>query len=222
MPILDEMVIPIKEKVFYFLQKGVSGTDDIVDKTELKRSYLTFWAAVFSAQVESVLISERNLPMFSEMVQFLLDTAIDYMDISTGKMAMSLLLKAILNWAKDPETCIPSPPSTKKSSLPTKQSQALPGFDQFIYNSVVVLIFHKLILQPQFNLQDAQSLILLAEVSSLLKGIYKAQGSKCNIFLKNILFPSISIPNEIGNQFIESLSALDTKAFKKFLQVSFL
>jgi exportin-T len=53
---LATIMDPLLTKVFSFLSRTPTGTDDSVAQSDLKKAYLTFLNAVFNSEVQDVLL----------------------------------------------------------------------------------------------------------------------------------------------------------------------
>ncbi|KAG0292802.1 pre-tRNA nuclear export protein, partial [Dissophora globulifera] len=58
MSILNGLLFPLVQKVFFFLNQVPSGTDEAMALVELRKSYLAFLMGLFSSELENVLITE--------------------------------------------------------------------------------------------------------------------------------------------------------------------
>ena len=244
LPLLDEMLGPLRDRAAVFLNKETLGTDDLFEVMETRRAYLTFLANVFNADLEAALSSESmlfiqghrkvlkecigNLASLPSTLQFLISSTMDLNDLQSQKIACAVLVKAVNAWGQDPETAVPSSPeekpkkstgATTKPPQQKKQKPPLAGFDRFIYESLVPMLF-EIPYKRSFNLADGQTIVFLTEIGALHRVIYHAQGSKYLNYLHTVAFPSLNISPEASERFISSISTLEARAFKKFLQVS--
>lgn len=169
-----------------------------------------------------------NLPILPAILQVVLSSMKDFNDVQGQKIASAVLVKMVIAWAQDPETAIPLLPEdvkpSKKSStvqkLEAKKSKPpLKGFDQFVFESLVPVLF-EIPYKNNFNLSDGQTVLFLTEIGSLHKVIYSAQGTKYLTYLANIAFPSLHISPDASQKFLTALSTFDVKVFKTFLQVN--
>ncbi|KAJ1560956.1 hypothetical protein HK405_005404, partial [Cladochytrium tenue] len=87
----------------------------------------------------------------------------------------------------------------------------LPGFEQFIYDSVVPALF-QVPLKPGFDITDAQTVGVLTELALLHKRILIVQGPEYVEFL-NAYLPTLQCPQQLVAQFTLALQQLPTKEF---------
>ncbi|KAI9362521.1 armadillo-type protein [Zopfochytrium polystomum] len=93
----------------------------------------------------------------------------------------------------------------------------LPGFDKFIYESIVPALFQAP-LKPDFSVQDPQTIAVFAELALVHKRILIVQGLEYLEFL-NAYLPSIQCPPQLALQFTMALQQLPTKEFQGLLKV---
>ena len=60
---LDMLLIPVLDRVYYYLELPITGTDDIQQHSELRRAYFTLMLSIASAGMSSVFFSERGLAL---------------------------------------------------------------------------------------------------------------------------------------------------------------
>jgi exportin-T len=215
------MIRPLIERIFIHLAKEKTGTDDYIAIQELKRSFLTFLSNIFNSNLDFVLLSEGyyyviysslgNLSLLPSMLNLILNCFIDYTDTQTEKIASALIIKIILAWG-----VAESPQQPTEAG---KQNRIIPGFDAFINDSIVPVLFD-IPLQNTVDFTNSQNLGFLYELSSLHKVIYQSQKDKYASFLRDVVFPRLGISLPQSQEFIGALSSLEPKAFKKYFQVS--
>jgi len=135
LPIMNELLYPIVERVFIFLNQPASGTDEIIAMFELRRAYMNFLGTIFTSSLQNILISDsnnRHLPMIMESV---VHCARDSADAQSQKAALSVLAKMVNVWGGTTETT------------------SIPGFADFIYQQIVTIIF-EIVMKDGFNFQS--------------------------------------------------------------------
>jgi len=160
------------------------------------------------------------LILLSSALDLLLLSLLDFTDPGCQKIVGAVLVKMIVMWGDDPETSLAGGKGSKKGGAcqTLVKRRLLPGFDEFIYKSIIPILFQVPFEKKTFNLDDGQVLAFLAELSSLHRTIYFSQGSKYVNYLITVAFPSYKIPTDSANAFIAALSTTESKHFKKFLQ----
>jgi exportin-T len=202
LPIMNELLYPIVEKVFIFLNQPANGTDEIISMFELRRAYMNFLGTIFTSSLQNILISENNnrhLPMIMESV---VHCARDSADVQSQKAALSVLAKMVNVWGG----------ITEETSIP--------GFADFIYQQIVTIIF-EIVMKDDFNFQAAETLLILNEISNLHLTILQKQGVKYAEYLLSYFFPSINCPSQAARDFVDAMQNSDKKTFSKYLKSFF-
>jgi len=202
LPIMNELLYPIVERVFIFLNQPATGTDDIYSMFELRRAYMNFLGTIFTSSLQNILISDsnnRHLPMIMESV---VHCARDSADVQSQKLALSVLAKMVGVWGG----------ITEETSIP--------GFADFIYQQIVTIIF-EIIMKDGFNFQNAETLVILNEISNLHITILQKQGVKYAEYLLSYFFPSINCPSQAATDFVSAMQNSDKKNFAKYLKTFF-
>lgn len=202
LPIMNELLYPIVERVFIFLNQPANGTDDIISMYELRRAYMNFIGTIFTSNLQNILISENNnrhLPMIMESV---VHCARDSADVQSQKGALSVLSKMVNVWGG------------------LTEDTSIPGFADFIYQQIVTIIF-EIVMKDDFNFQNAESLVIFNEISGLHLIILQRQGVKYAQYLLSYFFPSINCPSQAASDFVNAMQNSDKKSFSKYLKTFF-
>ncbi|KAG0172349.1 pre-tRNA nuclear export protein, partial [Apophysomyces sp. BC1015] len=198
--IMDELLLPLVKRVFDFLNTTPSGTDEAVLLVELRKSYLNFLISLFNADLESVLVSERNIGHLSTILQTVLHFSKDNNDPTIQKMAFGVFLRMVQSWSA------------------TQQQAGISGFDQFVYNELIPATF-AVPMNAAFNVADGQSLLVFGEMTSIQKVLCTRQGNEFVEYMNNVFFPSIQCPRETAERYCQAVQQYDVKEFKKYFQV---
>lgn len=57
---MDELFLTLLERVFFFLNQDISGTDDAVQRNELQKAYVGLLSALVATGLDGVLISKSE------------------------------------------------------------------------------------------------------------------------------------------------------------------
>ena len=68
--ILNTLLTPFLQRVFTGMKEDVYGTDDEIQLAELKREYLSFLLIVLNNNLDAVLISQINQPIFGDAISY--------------------------------------------------------------------------------------------------------------------------------------------------------
>jgi exportin-T len=161
-----------------------------------------------------------NLVLLSSALDLLLRSLLDFSDPGCQKIVCAVLVKMIAMWGDDPGTSLAGSKGTKKGSASqiSIKRRLLPGFDEFIFKSIIPILFKVPFEKNSLNLNNGQVSAFLTELTSLHRTIYISQGSKYVNYLTTVAFPSYNIPSDSASAFITALSTNESKNFKKFLQ----
>ncbi|KAJ3023991.1 pre-tRNA nuclear export protein [Thoreauomyces humboldtii] len=239
-PIMNELIGPLLERVYSSLNQPVEGTDDALSLQELRRGYLNVLAQIFNSDMESILVSEVNMGRFTTVLQSVLHFVKDGSDPTSQKIAFNVLSKCVVSWGAGPKALPPKDPisvngkmnksgsassittpstfnANKAKSLSTMAPKtSLPGFDRFIYESILPVLF-EVPLASSFDPKDGMSYLVMTEISSLHKTLYNAQGPDYIEYLGNSYLPSIRCRPESAQLFLNKLQQLDSKGLRVVL-----
>ncbi|KAF9353934.1 pre-tRNA nuclear export protein, partial [Mortierella sp. NVP85] len=221
--ILNGLLFPLVQKVFFFLNQVPNGTDEALALVELRKSYLAFLVGLFSSELENVFVTRANGQHLNLILQSVLHYAQDMSDVPVSRMAFGILLRAVNSWGSQSENAggygAPVGNGSRSGSVSPDYSERLeaPGFYQFMYEHIVRVTF-EVPLKPTFDLQDGQSMLVLGEIAGLQKAIVQKQGDVFLSYLSQVYLPSINCPPDLAQEYVQALQQLDAKQFKKYFQ----
>ncbi|KAI7907870.1 armadillo-type protein [Cokeromyces recurvatus] len=199
--IVDELLVPLVQRVFDFLNTTPSGTDEALLLLDLRKAYLNFILNLFNASLEKVFVGQRNVGHLNTILQSLLHFAKDNSDPTTQKMSFGVFLKMVNAWATDAGS----------------SASGVPGFDQFVYNELLPITF-SVPMSAAFNLADGQSLLVFGEMTSIQRALYIKQGNEFIEYMKTAFFPSIQCPPETAEKYCQAVQQYENRQFKKYFQ----
>lgn len=215
---LDELFLVLVERVFQFLGQDVTGTDDAVSRSELERGYIAFLSTLVAAGLDGVLCSPRN----QEQLETLLQSIVYYAengDTPSQRAAFGILGKLVSVWGQGTSNGVQgngvpgqkTPGEVSGAHHPT----SVPGFENFIYDTLIPLAF-TVPASPQFDLNDAQSQLVLTDIAQLLKTIQAKRGhDEMAQWLMQVYFPRISCPQDLATDFVKGMQEMEAgKRFK--------
>ncbi|MBW0473648.1 hypothetical protein O181_013363 [Austropuccinia psidii MF-1] len=199
--LLDSLLIPLVSKIIFFLDQPITGTDDVVCQSELRRGYFQLFSSIISSQLHPIFISQNNRPhletIFKTIVDQIQSKDVLVPDLRYGFGALKNFCSV---WLKPIHSTVPSP---------------VEGFELFLYNQVIPLCFAVPSRLP-FDWSDAESYLVLTEITTILKIVLTVREDEFVNFLTNSFFPSISCPSEKGGTLIKGLrEASDSKPTRK-------
>ncbi|OAX82739.1 exportin-T [Emergomyces africanus] len=208
--ILDTLLTPFLQRVLAGIYDPTTGTDDEIQLAELKREFLHFLLILLNNNLGTVIISTTNQPIFEAVITTIERFARDVDDFPTAKMAFSVLSRMCNLWGG---------PDINQSGNPSNGDIAtqpvLPA--QFMITHFSPLCW-SLPMTPTFNPKDAQAKQVLGEAAVLQKVIYLKTGQEYIEYLRGNELPGMGMPEDLINEFVESLKQLDAKGFRQFFQ----
>lgn len=210
--ILDELFTHLLQRVFTGLSEPSTGTDDEIQIAELKREYLNFLIIILNNDLGSVIVSAANQPFFGTLVGTIEHFAKDAEDSHTAKMAFQVLSNMCSVWGGP----VVVGDSAQGSAIALPQP-SLPGFDRFMMTRFSPLCW-AIPLNRGFNPKDAQARQVLAEAAGLQKTIYLKTGQEYLSWLKDNELRNMGMNDDMINEYLRNLVALDQRAFKIFFQ----
>ncbi|KAH9002895.1 ARM repeat-containing protein [Lactarius hatsudake] len=205
--VLDELIGPLNAHVTSLMFQPATGTDDILTHSESKRAYLTLLNNIVSSKLAGIFLSNRNKENFEPLLQSMLQLAGDVSDPQSQKAAFTFLSKSVGVWGQ--------PLSDGATGEIEPGSQGVPGFERFIYESVVPTAFAVLSL-PELNIKDGQVLVVLQEIAGLLQTVGKVRGQEAFTFFVSVFLPAQNWPTETALEFTTKIRDLDSKQFRKY------
>ncbi|KAM0787298.1 hypothetical protein ACM66B_007074 [Microbotryomycetes sp. NB124-2] len=206
--ILDALLLPVVNRVVHFLKLPISGTDDAVQHSQLRRAYFNFLLSITGANLQHVLYSDRNKAHLQDLLQSIPHYVATDSQAPEQRIGLSVLNKLGSLWIE--------PSSTAAPGVNGVTSSPVPGFEQFLYSDAVKLCF-ELPTQPSFDFGDAQSYQVITEMCNLLKMLLARRGDEFAEFLTNNYLASIQCPPEASGALLKALREIsEPKAFKTF------
>ncbi|KAJ3162686.1 pre-tRNA nuclear export protein [Geranomyces michiganensis] len=226
-PIMNDLIGPLLERVFASLNLPVEGTDDALSLQELRKGYLNLLAQIFNSDMEGILVTEQNMPQLNTILQSVLHFVKEAGDPSSQKLAFSVLSKCVISWGAGDEAQIngaslPKNPKTGKPEKPAKllaataPKSALPGFDSFLYGSILPILF-QVPLSAAYDPKDGQCYLVMSEIASLHKTAYVAQGGKYVEYLRSRFLPEMGCDPRAAEAFLDALQHKDNKGLREVL-----
>ncbi|TDL25856.1 ARM repeat-containing protein [Rickenella mellea] len=212
--VLDELISPLGARIIDLVSQPVTGTDDKLAQTDTKKAYFTFLNNIMINKLQGIFISPRNQPQLESFLTNVQQFAGDTTDPACQKLALTFLSRCVTAWGQ-PDTAAPA---TNGKDQTHGISDSLPGFDRFIYETIIPLAF-RIPSMPNFNIKDGQMLVdsqTLHEIAALLQNICKTRKDEAFTFLVSAFLPAQNCPPETAVQFATNLRDLDSKAFRKY------
>ncbi|KAI0067464.1 ARM repeat-containing protein [Artomyces pyxidatus] len=206
--VLDQLIGPLNAHITEIMSQPVTGTDDAVSHNDTKRAYLTLLNNTLSSKLPGIFISDRNKDRFEALLQTMLQLAEDVSDPQSQRAAFTFLGRAANVWGH-------APSNGSANGDAAGGSQGLPGFERFLYESVLPCAF-RVLSSPELNIKDGQVLVVLHEIATLLQTIGKIRGQEAYEFFVSVFLPAQNWPPETAMEFTTNLRDMDAKQFRKY------
>ena len=189
--IMDSLFLGLIERIFYFLNQPITGTDDSMERAELQKAYISLISSLIQADLDAILVSEKNQGQLQTLLQSIVYYAGNASDKICQRAAVGALGNIVFKWGS-----------------------TMQGFETFIYENMVPLVYETPA-RSDFDLSDAQSQQVVGELAGLIKKIYATRGEDLINYLVNIYFPRINCPPELAQEMAGTLKSADVKAYRK-------
>lgn len=195
--VMDDLLCTLLNRIFSFLNQGITGTDDILQRADTEKAYFGLLNALLNAGLDGVLLSAKNQPQLETILQSLVYYA-ENAEPASQRAAINVLARFVSLWAR------------------AGDAGALPGFEQFVYTAVLPLVF-QVPSKASFDLSDAQSQIVLTELAALLRTMYLARGDEFVQYLTTVFLPGVQCPPDLAAELVQNVQTLDSKPLKRYL-----
>ncbi|KAH6624542.1 armadillo-type protein [Chaetomium sp. MPI-SDFR-AT-0129] len=203
--ILDVLLTPLLQRVFAGLSEPITGTDDEIQLSELRREYVSFVQVILTNDLGGVLISAANQATFESLVSSIINIAktLTHGNLVPSRVAFSSLAHMASQWGGPDIVSFGNTDQTQPTS--SSPNPTIPGFDQFMLEH-----FHGLcwsVLQdPGFRPNtDAQSRQILSEIAGIQQVLYAKTGEAFVNHLRGVTFPQLGI-SEGGEEYVRVLT----------------
>ncbi|KAF9267725.1 ARM repeat-containing protein [Marasmius fiardii PR-910] len=211
--VLDQLVGPLTAHISASLNEPISGSDDERTHSDTKKAYLALLTSIMTVRLQGVFISSRNNSSFDSLMETMRLLSEDTSDLPNQKAAFTFLTRCVTVWARPQQA---TPASNGNSNHNPLNDMALPGFERYIYESLIPTAF-RVPSNPALNLKDGQVTVVLHEIATFLQTVCITRGpdESYNWFL-NVFLPSQNWPLDAAMEFVTKLKELDSRSFRKY------
>lgn len=194
-PFLSEILMPLVTKIFVFIQAPTEENDlqAMKEKQLLQRSYFLFIATIANTNILEV-ISNQVSNNVQEILLSIVSGAVEIPDPQGQRTCFLIFNKLVEVWGVDD------------------------SFKTFIYDSILPSCFLAP-LKTTFDLNDAQTVLVLHEIANTLKMALQKRGLEVIQWLVESYLPQNNCPPEIIQQYAQALQGMNIKDFKKYLKL---
>lgn len=201
--ILDDLLSPLLQRIFTALATPVTGTDDEIQLSELKREYLNFILIILNQGLASVLVSDKNQSNFRTIITTIEHFVRSGDDWPVARVATGVFIRMTAVWGG------PDIPPTSTSPAPS-----LPGFDEFAMSRFSPLSW-AVPGAEKFSSKDAQARQVLQELALMQMEILKKCGGVYQQRLRGEL-QTFGLQDSDIEVYMQALTTGGEKGFKKF------
>lgn len=211
--LLNDLFTPLSSKTFAILDDNGENDvyelmpDIIREKSSLKRAYISLLISLTQNNISSLLVTETNKSNLPSILQRLLRDANDLNDLPVSKLALSALSLFANIFGND---TVNDPKDKYNTGLPVQ------GISSFLLENLVKSSFQIPFQNEKFNIKDAQYRFVADEIANILKVLFTIKNQELLTYLRDVYFPEIQLPTNVGDDLIQNLIALNAKDFKKY------
>ncbi|XP_057296563.1 exportin-T-like [Hydractinia symbiolongicarpus] len=193
-PFLSEILMPLVTQIFTFLQSPVEANDQqaLKEKQLLQRSYFLFISTIVNNNILEVLLNQDSSNV-KEILLSIVHGAVEIPDPQGQKTCFIIFNKLLEYWGHNED------------------------FKDFIYDSILPSCF-RAPLNPAFDLQDAQTMLVLNEIANAQKTTLQKRGVEFIQWLEQSYLPQNNCPVEIIQEYSQAVQTLNVKSFKNYLK----
>lgn len=193
-PFLSEILMPLVTQIFAFLQAPIEANDlqALKEKQLLQRSYYLFLATIVNTNILDVL-SNQDPNNVKEILLSIVGGAVEIPDPQGQKTCFIIFNKLVEVWGDNE------------------------SFIEFIYESILPSCFMAP-LNGSFDLNDAQTILVLQEISNTQKTALQKRGMELIQWLEQSYLPRNNCPPDIIQEYSQALQSMNSKTFKNYLK----
>ncbi|GAB6029893.1 hypothetical protein CHUAL_005594 [Chamberlinius hualienensis] len=191
-PFLQQVFKPLVTVIACALEASIDVDDQqaVRDKQTLRRSYFSFIATIVTNNVTDVL-SSQDFQVVNRVLEEVMH-AVDFPDPMAQKICVSILKKLIETWGG---------------------ANGVDWFEQFMFTYILPACFNAP-LKNTFDMNDAQTILVLNEIAACIKAMYNIKGEKTVHYMKEVL-NNLNVSQQIQEEYCQALRS-ELKLFKSY------
>ncbi|KAH8916215.1 hypothetical protein BT69DRAFT_1314090 [Atractiella rhizophila] len=214
--VLDNLILPLFQRVVYFLNQPINGTDDKVQQSELRRAQFGLINMIINSHLHEVFVSPTNRPQFEEILK----TTIHFISTNSlppdQKQGFLVLRNFTTIWVEpiSPEAEENSKSITKfnnTKALPT--STPIPGLHNFFYEHAVPVAVG-LPKRMAADYSDAGTYDVIGEIYFFLRQLFLKRGEEVSQLLLTRVLPAAGFTPDQAKEFVQNVT--QNKEYRKF------
>ncbi|KAL1551758.1 exportin-T-like isoform X2 [Salvia divinorum] len=175
--------------------------EEIRELQELQKTFFIFLNVIATHELSSVFLSPKSTPHLELMMHLLLHNSCNHKDINIRKACVQVFIRLIKDWCSGPYG-----------------KETVPGFQKFIIETFAANCCLYSVLDKSFEFRDANTVLLFGEIVTAQKVMYEKLGNDFLLHFVSKCFPSIHCPQDLAEQYCQTLQGNDFKALKSFYQ----
>eukprot|EP01080_Neovahlkampfia_damariscottae_P006828 gene6828-10993_t len=195
--LIEDIFLPIIQKVFKLISNGNynQNSQSEIDREQsiLHKHYFMFIQSICNNKLLPVFTSQKNSANLNQILETILQGC-QHQSIHVIKLSISILTSMIQNWC----------------GIGTKDN--LKGFDTFVYERIIPVIFSISSLE-QIDFDDASTVLLIKDLSKLLRITYLQLGGDFLVFLRNQILSKLKLNDQEIQNFLVLIQNDNNKAF---------
>ena len=156
-PLMRELFLPTLDLIFKCLEAPIEATDlvSLKDRQMLQRAYFNFIFAMVTSDILADVIPSQDSQRLEQVLTTIVQGAVNIPDPVSQKTCFATLRKMVERWGRNSDNVV---------------------FMRFLYDAILPACFQAP-LQASFNLEDAQTALVLSETAFCLQSIHEVRVS---------------------------------------------
>lgn len=176
-----------------------SHTEEVQELQELQRVYFTFLQGIAQNELSSIFLSFKNSHLLNDIIQSILVASCQHKDVLVRKVCVQIFTCLIKDWCG---TCV--------------EEEKVLGFRGFVVETFAAKCCVYSVLEPTFDLRDANTFTLFGEIVAAQKVIYEQCGNEFLIHQATQVLPAAHCPPNVAEQYCLHIQRSDIKDLKSF------
>ncbi|XP_018496397.1 exportin-T [Galendromus occidentalis] len=196
-PLMRELFLPTLDLIFKCLEVPIETSDlvSLKERQMLQRAYFNLIFAMVTSDVLADVIPNQDSQRLEQVLTTIIQGAVNLPDPVSQKTCFATLRKMVEAWGKNSDNVV---------------------FMRFLYDAILPACFQAP-LQASFNLDDAQTALVLSETACCLQGIHKVRNNELLVFLSTELLPKLNLDVVQMQEYRHQLQQ-DIKIFRPYLK----
>ncbi|MCO5598109.1 hypothetical protein L7F22_052200 [Adiantum nelumboides] len=161
-----------------------SHTEEMQNLQELERVYFTFLQGITSNELSAILLTSKASHLLNDIIQTVLVASCQHKDVLVRKVCVQIFTCLVKEWC-----------GTRV------EEEKVPGFRGFIVETFAAKCCVYSVMEPSFNLRDANTFNLFGEIVAAQRVIYDHCGNDFLIHQATQVLPAVHCPPNMAEQY---------------------